>query len=129
MHFGRGFNVGSVNIWPSSGAIMAKCLMALGAAIASVNAAAGQAGWSAAALVETIEPTSQRKYTVSLQLEAAHDCKSKRTFYQDYSANGAQFVYDTLLMALAHELPVQVHTSGRCELNGYAEITAVRIAR
>ncbi|UTA47246.1 hypothetical protein L1F30_13880 [Simiduia sp. 21SJ11W-1] len=100
-----------------------------GLCVLAEPALAGRAGWSQAALVHSLEPTAQRRYVLRVHLDEAHSCKSGHSYFQDYSANGAGFIFDTLLMAMAQELPVQVHTSGRCELNGYAEITAVRIAR
>jgi hypothetical protein len=112
-----------------SGAKILGALAIAATCLGAANAQAGQAGWSKTALLDSVEPTSQRRYQFTLQLDEAHGCKSKNTYYQDYTANGAQFIYETLLTALAHELPVQVLTTGRCELNGYAEVSSVRIAR
>lgn len=97
------------------------------AGAASVQA--GVAGWSEKTAVVALEPTSQARYQLSVAQAEAHGCKSKQGYFQDYSASGARFIYETLLTAMAHNVPVQIHTSGRCDLHGLAEVTAVRLAR
>lgn len=99
------------------------------AMLCAVGAVAGEAGWSTSAAVHKVESTAQARYLVRINVDEAHTCKSKNTYYQDYTASGARFMYEALLMAMASDLPVQVYTTGRCELNGYAEIGAVRVLR
>lgn len=106
-----------------------RCWCLLGLMLSAVGVQAGEAGWSAKTSVVALEPTSQARYQMTVAQTEAHSCKSKHGYFQDYSASGARFIYETLLTAMAHNLPVQIHTSGRCDLHGLAEITAVRLAR
>ncbi len=94
----------------------------------SAPASAGNAGWSATATVAELTPSAQHRYTVRLNLsENPSGCRSPDTFYQDYSATGAEQMFHTLLEAVASGKQVRVYVSGRCELNGYAELSSVTI--
>lgn len=85
-------------------------------------------GWSDYATVAELTPSSQHRYTVRLQSsDNPSGCRSKDTFYQDYAASGAEQMFSTLLEALVSGKRVRLFVTGRCELNGYAEISSVSI--
>jgi hypothetical protein len=88
----------------------------------------GVSGWTDAATVVELTPTIHKRFHVRLNVsENPSGCKDKEMFYQDYLTTGAQFMFRTLLEAVASGKQVQVHVTGNCELNGYAEISAVTI--
>ena len=85
-------------------------------------------GWTDYAVVTELIPSSHRRYVVSLDISKnPSDCKDKQSFYQDYDANGADQMFDTLLQATATGNTVRVYVTGKCELNGYSEISSVGI--
>jgi hypothetical protein len=91
-------------------------------------AIAGGSGWTEATTVAELTPSSQHRYTVRLNLtDNPTDCRTKDTFYQDYSANGSEQMFRTLLEAVVSAKRVRVLTTGRCELNGFGEISSVSI--
>ncbi len=91
-------------------------------------ALAGGSGWTDYAGIAELTPTSHHRYTVRLHLsDNPGGCRSKDTFYQDYSASGAQQMFQTLLEAVASGKQVRVFVTGRCELNGFSEISSVSI--
>jgi hypothetical protein len=91
-------------------------------------AIAGGSGWTAYTTVAELTPTSHQRYTVRLNLsDNPSDCGSKDTFYQDYAASGAEQMFRTLLEAVASGKRVRIFVTGRCELNGYGEISSVSI--
>ncbi len=96
----------------------------------TVPAFAGEAGWSQYTAVTELTPTDQQRYEFRLSLlKNPAGCKSPDTFYQDYDSVGSDRMYRLLLQALINEKKVRVHVTGRCELNGYAEISAVSMVR
>jgi hypothetical protein len=85
-------------------------------------------GWTDYAPVEELTPTGQLRYLVQLKIkENPSGCKTKDTFYQDYDAFGAEQMFKTLLTAVAADKNVRVYVTGKCGLNGYAEISSVGI--
>lgn len=99
-------------------------------AFAAVSVARAAAGWSEYASVAEITPTSQERYQFRLNLaKNTSGCKSPDTFYQDYDSVGSDRMYNLLLQALTDDKKVRVYVTGRCELNGYAEISAVSLIR
>ncbi|MEJ2454776.1 MAG: hypothetical protein P8103_11555 [Candidatus Thiodiazotropha sp.] len=91
-------------------------------------ALAGGSGWTDYTGIAELTPTSHHRYTVRLNLsDNPSGCRRNDTFYQDYSASGAQQMFQTLLEAVASGKRVRVFVTGRCELNGYAEISSVSI--
>lgn len=89
---------------------------------------AGTSGWTEYTSVAELTPSSDQSYTVRLDIaENPSGCKNKNTFYQDYSASGAEQMFSTLLEAMVNGKRVRVFVTGRCELNGYGEISSVSI--
>ena len=89
---------------------------------------AGTSGWTEYTSVAELTPSSDQSYTVRLDIaENPSGCKSKDTFYQDYAASGAEQMFSALLEAMMNSKRVRVFVTGRCELNGYGEISSVSI--
>lgn len=86
-------------------------------------------GWSDYTTVVALTPSSQHRYTVQLQLsDNPSGCRIKDTFYQDYDMSGSEQMFRTLLEAVVSGKRVRVFVTGNCELNGFAEISAVSMA-
>jgi len=86
------------------------------------------AGWSGYAQVAELTPTIHHRYHVRLDsAENPSGCTDKQTFYQDYAATGSEHMFQTLLEAVTSGKQVRLYVTGKCELNGYAEFSAVGI--
>lgn len=93
----------------------------------STSAIAG-AGWTGFAMVMELRPTSQIRYIFRLDVaKNPSGCTSEQFFYQDYPASGSQQMFRTLLSAVEYRKNVRVYVTGRCDLDGYSEISAVSI--
>ena len=87
-------------------------------------------GWTDYVGVEEIIPTARHYYEFRLPVtENPSGCKTDEWFYQDYSSNGAEEMFATLLEALRSRLNVRVYVTGKCNLSGYSEISSVSIVR
>jgi len=85
-------------------------------------------GWSGYAQVTELTPTTQHRYQVRLDIaDNPSGCPNKQTFFQDYDATGSEQMFQTLLEALSSGKRVRIYVTGRCELNGYGEFSAVSI--
>jgi hypothetical protein len=97
--------------------------------ITSLPVFGGVAGWSDYASVIELTPTDQQRYQFRIRLkENPGGCKNIDTFYQDYDQPGSDKVFNVLLQAVISDKKVRVYMTGRCELKGYSEISAVTIA-
>lgn len=106
----------------------ARICVVLAAFAVTTPALAGEAGWSEYTTVAELTPTDQQRYEFKLNLSKnPAGCKSSDTFYQDYDSVGSDRMYNLLLQAVTNGKKVRVHVTGRCELNGYAEISVVSI--
>ena len=87
-----------------------------------------EAGWTDYVQVAELTPTTHQRYLVKLNVsENPSGCKNKVMFYQDYSAPGSEHAFRLLLEAVTSGKHVRVYVTGRCEINGYAEITSISI--
>ena len=103
----------------------AKCL---GALLSVPITAFAVSGWTDYVPVAELTPTTQGRFLVKLKVsENPSGCKNKEVFYRDYSGPGSEHVFNTLLKALESGKKVRVHVTGKCELNGYSEISSVTI--
>lgn len=85
-------------------------------------------GWSDYAQVKELTPTTQHRYQVRLDIaDNPSSCPNKQTFFQDYDAAGSERMFQVLLEALNSGKRVRLYVTGRCELNGYGEFSAVSI--
>lgn len=93
-----------------------------------VRASFGESGWTDFVSVAELVPTSRHYYEVRLPVMSnPSECKARTWFYQDYDSNGADMMYKTLLEGVKSEIRVRVYVTGRCNINGYAEISSVSI--
>ena len=100
----------------------------LGALLSVPITAYSVSGWTDYVPVAELTPSTQGRFLVKLKVsENPSGCKNKEIFYQDYSIPGSQQMFDTLLKALESGKKVRVHVTGKCELNGYSEISSVAI--
>lgn len=86
------------------------------------------AGWTDYARLTELTPTARHYYQFRLATVAnPAGCRDEAGFYQDYGTPGSEQMYLTLLEALRSSLPVRVYVTGVCNLDGYAEISAVSV--
>jgi hypothetical protein len=86
------------------------------------------AGWTDYVPVAELTPTIHGRFLVKLKVsENPSGCKNKEVFYRDYDIPGSEQMYDALLKAVTSGKKVRVYVTGRCDLNGYSEISSVAI--
>lgn len=103
-------------------------LVMISALLLSPALAFSASGWTDYAPIAELTPTIHGRYLVQLRIsENPSGCRNKNTFYQDYGLPGANNMYLALLEAVGSEKSVRVYTTGKCELNGYSEISSVGI--
>jgi hypothetical protein len=108
--------------------IRLKCATCLGALLSVPITAFAVAGWTDYVPVAELTPTIHGRFLVKLKVpENPSGCKNKEVFYQDYNIPGSEQMYDALLKAVASGKKVRVYVTGKCELNGYSEISSVAI--
>jgi hypothetical protein len=94
----------------------------------SPNVWAGVSGWTVPVAIVALEANQQGRFTLRLNLEkSASGCRSPDGFYADYGRAGSELMYRTTLDALLHARRVQLFVTGACDLDGYSEISSVRI--
>jgi hypothetical protein len=87
-----------------------------------------EAGWTDYAYLAELVPTARHYY--ELRLPAKNNpsgCRNSTWFYQDYGLRASDRMFTTLLEALQAGKRVRVYVTGKCNLNGYSEFTAVGI--
>ena len=86
-------------------------------------------GWTDATTIGELAPTSNNYYTVRLEVkDNPSGCEKKTWFYQEYGANGSDKMYRTVLEALKSGIRVRVYVTGKCNINGYSEISSVSVS-
>jgi hypothetical protein len=91
-------------------------------------AAIAGAGWTDFAPVAELRPTSQVRYILRLKVsENPSGCRNEEFFFQDYTASGSRQMFRALLSAVEYRKDVRVYVTGRCNIDGYSEISAVSI--
>lgn len=87
-----------------------------------------EAGWTDYGHITELVPTARHYYEVRLEIEKNPGrCRKKTWFYQDYGLTAADKMFATLLEGLQNGKKVRVYVTGKCNINGYAEFTAVGI--
>jgi hypothetical protein len=87
-----------------------------------------ESGWTDFVNTAELVPTSRHYYEVRLQVkENPSGCNEKSWFYQDYDSPGSDKMYKTLLEGIKSGIRLRVYVTGKCNLNGYSEISAVSI--
>lgn len=100
-----------------------------GAAMAALpSPARAEAGWTDYAAIAELVPTSRHYYELHLQVKQnPSGCRSSAWFYQDYSQTASDKMFNTLLEALQSGKRVRVYVTGQCNVNGYANFSAVGV--
>ena len=100
----------------------------IGALLFMPVTASAVSGWTDYAPVIELTPGNVGRFLVKLKVsENPSGCKDKMIFYQDYGVPGSEQMFHALLEAVASEKLVRVYVTGKCELNGYSEISSVSI--
>lgn len=86
------------------------------------------AGWTTYAPVSELRPTDRIRYVLRLNVaDNPSGCRDTQYFYQDYTAPGSRHMFRTLLAAVESGKKVRVYVTGRCNIDGYSEISSVSI--
>lgn len=89
---------------------------------------AGGSGWTDTANITELIPTAKHYYELKMVVkDNPSGCRVKDWFYQDYSTMGSDKMYNTLLEGLTARARFRVYVTGKCNLNGYSEISSVSI--
>lgn len=87
-----------------------------------------EAEWTDYVRIAELVATARRYYEVRLPVtENPSGCRDKTWFYQDYSLEGSDKMFETILEGLQSGKKVRVYVTGKCNVNGYSEFTAVGI--
>jgi len=90
--------------------------------------ASGESGWTDYGFVTELTPTTHQRFLVKLKIkENPGGCKDKYMFYQDYEIRGSEQMFLVLLEAVSSGKKIRVYVTGKCELNGYSEISSLGI--
>jgi hypothetical protein len=94
-----------------------------------LTAAAG-AGWTDYVEVAELVPTAKHYYELRLPVgKNPSGCREKNWFYQNYDSPGSDQMFKVLLESLSTDIRLRVYVTGVCNLNGYAEFSAVSVTR
>lgn len=108
--------------------IRLRCSKCLGVFLSVPITAFAVAGWADYVPVAELTPTIHGRFLVKLKIsENPSGCKNKEIFYQDYNIPGSEQIFDAILKAVASGKKVRVYVTGKCDLNGYSEISSVAI--
>jgi len=90
--------------------------------------AGAEAGWTDYAPIAELVPTARQYYELRLPVRKnPGGCRENTWFYQDYGIKASDKMFATLLEGLQAGKKVRVYVTGKCNVNGYAEFTAVGI--
>jgi hypothetical protein len=88
------------------------------------------AGWTDTAAVAEVNPMASHYYVVRIPVRKnPSSCDDKTRFYQDYQAPGSDKMFMTFLEVLKSDAQVRVYVTGRCNIDGYSEISSVSASR
>jgi hypothetical protein len=95
-------------------------------AIVLTSLAQADAGWTDYVTVSELIPTGRLYYEVELKgSKNVSGCREQDWYYLNYGAQGTDKMFDLFVDSMQSGLHLRVYVSGLCNLNGYAEITAV----
>jgi len=93
------------------------------------TAAAADAGWIDDTEVVELIPTGRHYYELHLTAKNnSSGCREKNWFYINYDTPGADKMFDLFVDSITKALHLKVYVTGVCNLNGYAEISAVSVS-
>jgi hypothetical protein len=85
-----------------------------------------EAGWTDYVRVIELIPTTRHYYEIQLAVEDnPSGCREDDWFYLNYDQTGSDKMFDLFVDGLKNSLRLRVYVTGVCNLNGYAEISAV----
>jgi hypothetical protein len=85
-------------------------------------------GWTDYASLAELVPTARHYYELRLPVkENPSSCREKNWFYQDYSSMGSEMMFNSLLEGVKSRVRLRVYVTGKCNINGYSEISSVSI--
>ena len=88
-----------------------------------------RSGWTDYVTIVELVPTARHYYELRLPVkENPAGCKRKDWFYQDYDTPGSDKMFGALLESVKAGMSLRVYVTGKCNINGSAEISAVGIA-
>lgn len=106
----------------------AKCIYSCVCVILFAGSAYAESGWTDYGVVAELNPTARHYYLARLNVtKNPSSCKDKRWFFQDYDAPGSEKMFLTLLEAIKSGLKARVYVTGKCNLEGYSEISSVSV--
>ena len=86
------------------------------------------AGWTSYGQVLELHPTTAGRFLVRLDVGSnPSSCRHESWFYRDYTGAGVELMFHALLGAITSGKPARVYVTGRCDLNGYSEISSASI--
>ena len=86
------------------------------------------AGWTGFGAVLALNPTTKGRFEVKVDLEEnPSGCREKQWFYRDYTGTGSDHMFRAFLGAVTAGKRVRVYVTGRCDIEGYSEITEVTL--
>ena len=104
-------------------------LAAIGFILFTAEVRAG-AGWTNVVPVAELLPTSRHYYEVRLPVtDNPSGCREKNWFYQNYQSPGSRQMFAILLKGITSDIRLKVYVTGVCNLNGYAEFSAISVTR
>jgi hypothetical protein len=87
------------------------------------------AGWTSYGRVLELQPTTAGRFLVRLDgVSNPSGCRDEDWFYRDYTSGEVEMMFHALLGAITSNLSARVYVTGRCDLNGYAEISSAGVA-
>lgn len=105
-----------------------RCFTCLGALLFIPITALAVPGWTDYVSVAELTPTNNGRFLVKLNItKNPSGCKNDNIFYQDYNSPGSEQMFRVILEAVTSGKMIRVYVTGKCELNGYSEISSVGI--
>jgi hypothetical protein len=93
------------------------------------SAAWAGAGWTSYGRVVELHPTTAGRFLVQLNVASnPSGCRDEAWFYRDYTGTGVELMFHALLGAITSNIQARVYVTGRCDLNGYSEISSASIS-
>ena len=106
------------------------CAYTILATLGLPTAVLASAGWTDYVRVSELVPTTKHYYEVRLPVrDNPSGCREKNWFYQNYESPGSERMFEVLLESLSSDVRLRVYVTGVCNLNGYAEFSAISVVR